>query len=223
MAIQYAPTLNPDVVKIAQEENVTLKRAYALLKERRMADAPPVARTHRDEILTALANGAGHIRTSNELQNAVRRRGSTLDGHDLVKALWAMQKGRLVKFRERGDGLYAIQLLTDGWEAYHNIQRAKYAEASTTQPEPEPAPEPEPEEVNPVAGMVNLSASFPCINDLVNRHSKNRVLLEAAKLLEEAGEDELAVNLYDKTKATELEMEIVELVTMLDQIGMVNQ
>jgi hypothetical protein len=57
---------------------------------------------------------------------------------------------------------------------------------------------------------------FPLIRSIRDRARKESVLAQAAKLLEEAGEDDIALTVMGRTEYSDLELEVK---TMLASIG----
>lgn len=225
--------VNQTVEDIMRERKVGKRWAYAILRQQteEKATQAPVPHNQRERVLEILYRSDGFIRDSRMLTKALHDEGSEIDGHDTTKVLWSLQKTNHVKFREHQNPryLYAIKLTDQGKRDGHRLVQAravddnellpaddagtmstveaveeaygvKYAEPVVEAP---PAPQPEPPK--------GLSlASYPAINDLHERSLKAQKLAEAARLLEEAGEDDLALNLMGKTEFSTLEREVLD-------------
>lgn len=224
------------VEDIMRERKVGKRWAYAILRQQteEKATQAPVPHNQRERVLEILYRSDGYIRDSRMLNKALHDEGYEIDGHDTTKVLWSLQKTNHVKFREHQNPryLYAIKLTDQGKTDGHRL----VTKAPPAPPEPEPPAVveeqpreeavslavaavvvPEEQEIIPVPAEPSLSlASYPAINDLHERSLKAQKLAEAARLLEEAGEDDIALNLMGKTEFTALEREVLD---VFDKLG----
>lgn len=141
--------------------------------------------------------------------------------------------------------LYAIRLTDQGKaDAYRLVTTPPGVPQVTMVVEPEREPEPEPDEAvlfqclywsehqhsennPPTQECVDefqarlrardpvAASSYPSITKLRERSTKAQKLIEAARLLEEAGEDDIALALMGKTEFSDLEVETLEILEKL--------
>lgn len=230
------------VEQIMRERGVGRRQAYFRLRQMRgeQDTQVPVPANQRDRVLVTLYRANGSITDSRVLTQALHEGGYNIDGHDTTKTLWSLQKTNHVKFRERSNPryLYGIHLTAQGKAEGKRLTTEKKQEEEAPEPitvesepviptevlkpffpEPyqyqyEPEPEPEPEPLTPwIKGDLP-----PALRELRERWLKATKLYAAAQLLEAAGEIEVAVSLYDKTKFTELEEEVIDLLRHLKEI-----
>jgi len=227
---------NPDidittqtVEDIMRERGVGKRYAYSILKqmseEQNTSDAVPD--NQRERILAVLYRGG--INNSQELKAALHHDGYEINGHDTVKVLWSLQKTGHVKFRERQSPrmLFAIRLTdlgkTDGRKyATRPIKEVELVEVSVVAEPPAPTWTVTEQEVNEgqpglpwIAGNMK---DWPALLDLRDRANRAKKLNAAAKILEEAGEDDMVLALMAKTDFTPLETEVIRLLEYLKEI-----
>lgn len=230
---KVAPVNNPAVARIMAEQGVGRTRAYAIWRDQQTnrIDTSNVSSSQRLAVMSCLVNkGVADISAINNLFHA---EGIRITPHDITKTLWALQKARWVKFRERGNGhLYAIKVRDEGLAGYAQLMEHR-ADEATKNGHPEPAVEyenpsedptfpealaaayvDEEQEENIVARArpVIPIADFPLIFALVKRAKTVEKLNAAARLLEEAGEDEMAIDVMDKANLSPLEQEVINLI-----------
>lgn len=235
------------VEQIMRDRGIGKRYAYTLLRReqaKRMEGHVP--QNQRDLILTILAQDTS-IRNTNELSEAIHATGSKLPPHDVTKTLWSLQKSRYVRFRERANGmLYAIELTSEGRAAAakREIKEVALAEVSVVEEPPVPAwtatieqpvPPPSYDELLPlVEETYNASApaqpdpavpwfrdnmgGWPSLRAIRDRYQKAVKIRAAAALLEEVGEDDTALALFEKVNFTPLEEEVIQLLRWLKEI-----
>lgn len=248
-AANALPHRDPDAVAVTvedimRERGVGKRYAYSILRQmatEQYAEAE-VPTNQRERVLAILYRSDGSIPNSRDLMLALQEEGYAIDGHDTTKVLWSLQKTNHVKFREHQNPkyLYAIRLTAQG-----KADGRKYA----TKPKHEPVEEaleaipfdelPEGMSIYAEPTTVELSVpvqaetvpvqrakpwtldmeGFPAFREIRDRARKAQKLTEAAKLLEEAGEDEMALNLIGKTEFTPLEEEVIEILKRYEEIG----
>jgi len=201
----------PEVQAIMAERGVTQRRAYHILRLRKMADTDPfVPSAQRIAVLGSLIESGA--RNVDALCEDLHRKGSKIDRHDAAKTLWRLQKAGFVSFREGTRGLYAIRVTDDGLAAYSATRRPEVVDEPAVEANPiyeEPIYEEPVETPGPTIG--------PLLRDLLERATKVSRLYAAAQMLEAAGEDDMAVVVYDKAKLTPLEDEVI---VLLRSIGL---
>lgn len=209
---------HPDITRMSIDEvmawlGVGRSEAY---KKVRLAlaekhDGIEVPSNQRERMLTTLYRNP-ETRRSHDLQVLMQHEGYAIDAHDTVKVLWSLQKTRHVKFREslKTHELYAIKLTSQGQdEAIRTIARTS-VDAVVEVPEPEEAAPVVVEEE--VQEEPQASAPIgPALDALRQRAAKAVKLTAAAKLLEEVGEDTIALELIDMATFTPLEEEVIAL------------
>lgn len=213
------------VEQVEQTAGVGRKRAYRLLRESALAAADADIPTgQRDRVLATLWRFAG-IRNAADLLARLHADGFSIDGHDVAKTLWSLQKTGHVRFRESrsGRGLYAIALTELGANVADAIVMAEAWPGAAPAPAEAP-PEPPPAEVEPLRIDVGASDSgshirgwrpgpdFPEIRNALERARTSRALQQAARLLEEAGEYDMALDAMAKAELTPLQAEVVRLI-----------
>ena len=200
------------VDQIMREQGVGKKRAFMI--RRRLSEEAhdePVPNNQRERVIDFLQRKK--VRTSNDLTRELQGEGYAIDDHDATKVLWSLQKTGHVKFRERPHGLlYAIRLTEAG---------ADYETTSSVMPK---AYVDEGFELIPDIHVItrpwikgNLGG-WPAIRELRDRARKNTKLTQAAKLLEEVGEDDIALDLMTKTSFTSLEEEVISLLEAFEEL-----
>ncbi len=244
------PRSNEDVARIMREEGFSRRRAYALLKERRAKeiDISTVSEGQRVAVLGVLINDQESRRDVHSLIEELHLVGVKIDGHDVTKTLFALQRQGFVRFRERNRPrtLYAIVVTNAGHEAWlkrldHNYLTG--AEASVTPAEPQavagdlprfPVMEAITKARELQQAVDDLDAGpdtikrpwikgnlgdWPSFRDLRDRLKRSLKLNVAAKLLEEVGgHDDLVLALMAETEFTPLEDEVIELFRKFGEI-----
>lgn len=241
-AANALPNGEPDLTtmtvdQIATHRGIGKRHAYSLL--RRASEAKmdvPVPSNQRELILSILYRSDGNIRNTDDLSAAVHDVGSKLPPHDVTKVLWSLQKSQYVRFRERANGsLFAIKLTTEGLEA---ARRRASTEPEAEEQSPEPGPEPNewpfPEENTVVETSLTTHPDllivalpwiqgsmdgYPVMRALRDRAIKAQKLNAAAKILEEAGEDDMVLAIMAKTEVTGLEAEVINLLRHFGEIA----
>ncbi|MEY2668627.1 MAG: hypothetical protein RJA59_1265 [Pseudomonadota bacterium] len=239
------PKSNEAVALIMAEKGVNRRRAYAMLREQKMAeiDTSGVGQGQRVAVLTCLITNPEAGRDAPVLLDALHRAGVKIDMHDTVKTLWALQKTRYVQFRERGGrSLYAIKITDEGLEAYERMSSTPPAiqevavlsnvlalandvivqEAEKLEPDVvedlQRWEEPAGDEYVKRPWIKGNLGGWPCIRDILDRAEKATKINAAAKLLEEVGEDAVALELLDKTQFNPLEDEIIDLLKKMGEL-----
>lgn len=234
------------VESIMADRKVGRKYAYAILRQmqqERYAGAP-VPNNQRERVLSILYRSDGEIRTSNELMESLQQEGYAIDGHDATKVLWSLQKTNHVRFREHQNPkyLYGIALTAQGKaDAKKIVTRKPEVEEihATIEPVVEKEPEVEVGIVQAVGGPYSEDAILVPVPDepepplafypwpngmgdafrlVRDRAIKAQKLNAAAKLLEEAGEDDMVLALMGKTDFTPLEQEVIEILKLYGEI-----
>lgn len=203
----------PGVQRIMDARGVSLRQAYSIYREQRLAEAGDVPEGQRVAVLGALIDSGA--RNAEDLWRHMHANNSTINRHDVVKSLWRLQKAGFVRFREGSRGLYGIGVTDAGIAAYsalplrevtgeeppkHIVREAADDLLATSTPEVAPVPEVGP---SPKVG--------PLMRDLLARWEKSAGLYAAAQLLEAAGEDEMALTVLEKVRITPLEQEVIDL------------
>jgi hypothetical protein len=237
------PKSNEAVAKLMAEKGVNRRRAYAMLRAQKSAeiDTSNVVQGQRIAVLTCLITHPEAGRDAPILLEALHGAGIRIDMHDTVKTLWALQKTDYVSFRERGGrSLYAIKV-TDAGLAWIVSLKPK-GDDNELLPDPVAATVEEvPEEALRVfrnaqafqkeidelgAGKPLLpplpsgytGPDWPQLTALRQRAAKAEKINQAAKLLEEAGIEDVAIDLMDRTKFNSLEEEVIRLLRTLGEI-----
>jgi hypothetical protein len=240
------PKSNEAVAQLMAEKGVNRRRAYAMLRAQKSAeiDTSNVGQGQRIAVLTCLIMSPESGRDAPVLLDALHRAGVKIDMHDTVKTLWALQKTQFVQFRERGGrSLYAIKITDEGLAAYGEMTTPPAIQevavlsnvlALANDVIVQEAENLEPDVVKDLQRWVvgppaddeyikrpwvkgNLGG-WPCFRDIRDRALKAAKVNAAAKLLEEAGEDEIALTLLAKTEFTPLEGEVVDLLRRTGEI-----
>ena len=232
------PVANSRIVEIMGERHVTKGRAYRILRSEVMGrldhrlvepDDP-----QRVAVLTAIVDVFGTVSTTSatDILDALHRSGYSIDMHDVVKSLWSLQKGGLVKFYERTNPstLYAIRLTDAGISAYDDLRGGRRQEAldllvahdkafvdegedeaeSTASDELIPPVDDDDTWLTklPMATKAPVTTTdlseWPAVAALVERVRRARKINAAARLLEEVGEDETALALMANTELSPL-------------------
>lgn len=211
------PTDAPEVARIMRARGVGRRRATHLLAKERAEsiDVSDVTLSQKEMVLAAVIDGAGN---SNDLIKALPEVG----GHDVMKLLWACQKSGWITFRERKSGgygkvgdrpkVYAIRVTDKGYEA-HGRKRLEQAaddghpvavevQAAIKESEEEPARR------LPILDI----RDYPLIEELGHRAALAEKLNLAARILEEAGEEDMALQVMGKTEFTPLEQDVIRLI-----------
>ena len=225
------PKSNEAVAQIMVEKGVNRRRAYAMLRAQKSAeiDTSTVGQGQRIAVLTCLIMFPESGRDATVLLDALHRAGVKIDMHDTVKTLWALQKTQFVQFRERGGrSLYAIKITDEGLEAYGEmttppaIQEVAVlsnvlalANDVIVQEAERPAVEQEESPPPWAVAFGNQWSLGPALSDLLRRWDRATKINAAARLLEEAGEDEIALSLMTKTDFSPLEEEVIDLLRKL--------
>lgn len=210
-------------------------------------DTSNVVQGQRIAVLTCLIAHPEAGRDAPILVEALHGAKVKIDMHDTVKTLWALQKTDYVSFRERGGrSLYAIKV-TDAGLAWIVSLKPK-GDDNELLPDPVAATVEEvPEEALRVfrnaqafqkeidelgAGKPLVSpdpakrwkpwpdgmGGWPSFRFLLDRAQRATKINAAAKLLEEAGEDEIALTLMGRTEFTALEEEVIHLLRIMGEI-----
>ena len=231
------PTDSPEVARIMRERGVGRRRATHLATKAaaESIDVSDVDMSQKESVLRAIIKH--EARNSQTLLETMNRNGYTIDGHDVVKMLWACQKMGWVTFRERKGGygkhserpkIFAIKVTSAG---YGHVQERAVEEVfsppvnggsiAPPMPEPEP-PEEEPKAEAVVEGTVpsgeavffrpNITLEeYPHIVTLLGTANVADKLEQASELLEQAGEDEMALQVIAKVNFSPLEKEVIHL------------
>lgn len=229
------------VDQIAAERGITKRWAYEVLRQQHEAEALPVPANQREAILTLLFRD-DTIKTSYDLTQALHHNGHSLSAHDTTKTLWSLQKTGHVKFRERQKPrfLYAIKLTDLGRNEARDLMlrdATEQQEAATEAVLDELVDEGLVEEVIQVDAEIAeeeevpvlntddyvlmsqpITANHPAIADVRDRARKAKRLATAAQILEEVGEDEMALTLMGKTEFTPLELEVIDILEHMQEI-----
>lgn len=170
----------------------------------------------RERILAVLQQAAdtrGYVR-SVDVQGICRQTG--IDPHDVVKHLWGLQKQSLLgfstrhlngttvpfRFRLRGDAIPGRSVATDG---------PQEAQTAPNTGEGSGAP-------SEAAGDADPLGGFPLIRALLGNEGRRAKVVAAAKALEEAGLDDLAIQALEQApELTPLEREVVALAAILEE------
>ena len=127
MPSKTVPEGNLEVQRIMAERGVGMKHAYAIAKREAAAavDTSDVTLSQKLEVLKVLITNGATVNDSNDVARIMREQGSTIDGHDLTKMLWACQKSGWITLRERKASgnraaIHGIRLRDRGLEAYHD-------------------------------------------------------------------------------------------------------
>jgi hypothetical protein len=234
------PYSNDDVTRIMAEEGVGRRRAYEIARQRRAAavDVSSVGPGQRVAVMSCLVAEPDAGKDAAILLDALHRAGVKIDMHDTIKTLWSLQKTRYVSFRERGGrSLYAITVTDAGrdWlrsatttpmvEAVEEVAHAPQEEIEGTVdisgPSVPVVEVDEPVIEPPVDGDLPWGpgiARWPAIRAVRDRAVRATKINQAVKLLEEAGEEDIALTLMGKTEFTELEEEVVSLLRIMGEI-----
>jgi hypothetical protein len=120
-----------EIARVAAERGISLGAARHLVRDRiaaEIASANPVPANQKSKILTNLL-AHGKSQTVSELRKRLLKDNFVIDPHNLVHALWAMQKDQHITFRQRrqspiqweGD-LTAIRLNKNGEAAARRLK-----------------------------------------------------------------------------------------------------
>jgi len=218
------PASNDEVARIMAEQRVGRRRAYEIIRRQKSAlvDPSSISQGQRAAVLSALAADPANGKDAAILLDALHGAKVRIDMHDTVKTLWALQKIRHVSFRERGGrSLYAIKPTEDGldWLASLTVNGHKeLPPVAATEPPMGATVVNEQTTVSvTIAGIADIK-DWPALYALKARAAKAEKISEAARLLEEAGEDEIALNLLGKTDFTDLEKEVIRLLSIMGDI-----
>ena len=241
---RLTPQKNPEVAEIMQKHGVGRKRAYTILRQQRVAEFADetVPSTQRIRVLSVLVDHNGQSKDAKELLGLLHDASVNIDMHDVVKTLWSLQKTRYVSFREKTNppSLYAIKVTDQGYAAYAGMHRALQTEEAVTNPANAAldAAIAEGRNVLPDAtddqaavienwamtiqkedttGGVDLDF-LPLTRSIRDRARKEALFAQAAALLEEAGEDDMALTVMARIEYSPLELEVK---TILTQIGVI--
>ena len=228
------PADAPEVARIMRERGVGRRRATHLATKAaaEAIDVSDVDTSQKESVLAAIIKH--EARNSQALMEVMNHNGSSIDGHDVVKMLWACQKMGWVTFRERKGGygkhgerpkIYAIKVTPSG---YGHVQDRGMRPWTDEQPVnggsiAPPMPEPEPPEEEPAVevGIIQggqfvaydgpVLGDYPLIDELLTRAVKAGRLNAAARILEDVGEVDMALSIMEKTNISPLEEEVVRL------------
>jgi hypothetical protein len=224
---QRIPDDSPEVARIMRERGVGRRRATHLARKQRAEsiDVSDVSLSQKEQVLLAVVNHKP--KNSIELQRVMRLNGSTIDGHDTAKMLWACQKMGWVTFKERKAGgsqmagIYGIKVTDKGYSAASGRDAAQagpaVVDAIITDDVPEGFRKPKEQAVIEKAAEVVAEAvtiakeRYPLITDILLRAAKAERLNSAARILEQAGEEDLALQVMGKTEFTPLEKEVIDM------------
>jgi Fe2+ or Zn2+ uptake regulation protein len=234
------PKANEAVAQIMAERGVNRRRAYELLRAQKLAevDTSSVGQGQRIAVLTCLITHPESGRDATVLLDALHRAGVKIDMHDTVKTLWVLQKTRYVQFREKGNrSLYAIKITDEGLRAYGEMSAPPAAQevavlshvlelADEVIEQEEKAAEPERVVLSSMEFTVPLTPKpwppdmegWPALRDIRNRAEKAAKIGAALKLLEEVGEEDIALTLMGRIEFTELEEEVINLLKIMGEI-----
>ncbi len=116
------PRNNDEVARIMQEEGVTRRHAYSILRRRseESVDISTVSEGQRVAVLGTLINDHASRKDVHSLIEELHAIGVKIDGHDVTKTLFALQRQGFVRFRERNQPrtLYAIVVTNAGLDAW---------------------------------------------------------------------------------------------------------
>lgn len=231
------PKSNEAVAQIMAERGVNRRRAYELLRAEKAAkvDTSNIGQGQRIAVLACLIANPKSGRDAAVLLDALHDAGLRIDMHDTVKTLWALQKTRYVQFRERGSrSLYAIKVTGEGVAAYermttppdhrdpaHLIEAPvqEVAVLSNVLALAEDVIEQEEEIMEaPPPPPININMyEWPALYALRERALRATKVNAAIRLLEEAGEDEVALTLMGKVEFNQLEQEVVNLLKIMGE------
>jgi hypothetical protein len=137
------PRNNDEVAKIMRDEGVTRRHAYSILRRRseESVDISTVSEGQRVAVLGTLINDHASRKDVHSLIEELHAIGVKIDGHDVTKTLFALQRQGFVRFRERNQPrtLYAIVVTNAGLDAWaarkpsdslRSLMAAQEAEAS---------------------------------------------------------------------------------------------
>lgn len=196
-----------------------------------------VDRGQRMAVLTILTTKPETGKDARLILEALHDAGVGIDLHDVNKTLWALQKTSCVRFREKNNprSLYAIRITETGVATLSDLKRAngdairaeskRLSEARlskeaavaevpdfgvqvSTRSAPPPEVAPIVASDDDVVSKLGDLSSWPRFRDVRERAERAAKINAAAKLLEEAGEDEIALNLMGKTEFSPLEEEV---------------
>ena len=240
------PTDSPEVARIMRERGVGRRRATHLATKAaaESIDVSDVDMSQKESVLRTIIKY--EARNSQTLLETMNHNGYTIDGHDVVKMLWACQKMGWVTFRERKGGygkhgerpkIFAIKVTSAG---YGHVQERAVEEVSSppvnggsiAPPIPEPEP-PKPQQPVEAGGNQAHTLSlrneektsridlhdYPLVLELMKRGEKGIFLANAAQILESAGEEDLALAVMEKNQFTPLEDEVIRLVRKTPTTG----
>ena len=198
------------IEEIAERRGVGVRQAYALYQRANRPADVPVTSPQKQAILTALDHGGAA--TVAELQEKAKVLGGVyLDAHSLTHVVWSLQKQRLVRFRERknrdagsASALTAIKLTPTGAAALMTLRNGVHADAVIVAATPE------------VTQPGPTLVAYPRLVDLLERASRAALVRQAVKLLEQAGEDEVSLELLERHTLTDVEEQMVGLLASLE-------
>ena len=137
------PRNNDEVARIMRDEGVTRRHAYSILRRRseESVDISTVSEGQRVAVLGTLINDHASRKDVHSLIEELHAIGVKIDGHDVTKTLFALQRQGFVRFRERNQPrtLYAIVVTNAGLDAWaarkpsdslRSLMAAQEAEAS---------------------------------------------------------------------------------------------
>jgi len=268
------PRSNDNVAQIMQEEGISRRAAYRLLQKRHAeaVDVTGVTEGQRVAVMSALINIPEARQNVHSLLAELHEIGVKIDGHDVTKTLFALQKQGFVRFRERNHPrtLYAIVVTDAGFTAWNHrdgheliVPMVPMLEEAETVPFDELPTDMAIKEASrevaqfvvpisrvfeeargraeraaahaeeaentirrpwPKGELGNQTPLWSQFFDLRNRALRAKKLNAAAKLLEEVGghevggHDDAVLTIMVETQFTDLENEVLNLLTLFGEI-----
>lgn len=257
------PKTNDEVAAIMAETGLGRRAAYDVVRKRKadQIDINGIGQGQRTAVMAILISKPDAGKNTDTLIAAMHDAGIKIDGHDVQKTLWALDKAGHVTFRARTLGgrktvVWAIKPTPAGLSAY-DFERSLSLEGLEGPTIFESAPPalvtitevvddtPEPEETEVVvhvlenakalqeeldkmgAGRQPLYRARPWAGDMEDwpafrsvreRARKADKINQAAKLLEEAGEEDIALTLMGRTDFNPLEEEVIRLLHVMGEL-----
>lgn len=236
------PVSNQSVAEVMKERGVGRRRAYEIIRRETAdnIDTDSVGQGQRVAVMACLIAHPETGRNSGLIMEVLHENGVKIDIHDVNKTLWALAKTNFIRMRKRNNprSLYAISMTPEGIAAYENMTRrngrseeARQVTAQAIQQEVnapgagKPFTDEEIDEIvedlhlghlNPYPWPNGMGDAFRAVRERALRAAK---INAAAKLLEEAGEYDIALNLMSKTDFTPLEQEVIDILRIYGEIN----
>lgn len=237
------PRSNNEVQAVMNELKIGRRRAYEIIRERKakQIDTNGVGSGQRVQVMSVLISHPDAGRNSEMLMDALHREGVRIDIHDVNKTLWSLLKMGYVRLRSKDNFVYAIKVTPEGLEMYDSLSYVPVTEAPSTSVGPDQQDEARDIAVEHVQKVVEKAKAFqkevddlgagkpkppvyidfnpeewPQIASLRIRHLRAEKINQAAKLLEEAGVEDVALDLMERTNFNPLEQEVVLLLLILE-------